>query len=399
MWKRDWPIPKEAYIEEFLRYYDLASLQQAESNLGLTPHTEGLVRDELMQQVTLYDVVERKYAGFTQLLLDLWYGYEPEHPYWAHMHVPQLGPAARVRLPIAQRFGPSHTRAWSLSEWLYVFLIHRMTGSGINYAKRPSGYNNTILPLLDPTLELPQLADQVRGILSGPVPAYTSVGYQFPAFPKKTEGFKRGGDKYLVEFAPVLAVELADFLATGGGLKKGLRQVGDFMADWNRRNGLRVYHFQHAAFISDIADFFPQYVNTCSHFYYGKNAIECSSYLTGGNTSLEAMDALMDGLSTATGAKPYNLEDVMCDFIRWVEHYVKPGGDYDHVCRDTVWGSTSLVEHPYGRQRPMLEMGLVSSFNHLKHHPSDDFVIKQAGLDPLTYVEAVWYARGRRVIL
>lgn len=388
---RDWPIPPGAYKEDFLRYYELAATQQTESNLGLTPHTEGSVGDELMRAVTLYDVVERKYAGFTQVLLDLWYGDSPKHPYADHMGAREKGPASVVRLPIARRFGPNHTRAWGLSEWLYVFLIHRMTGSGINYAKQPSGYHNTILPMLDPSLGLGPLAEQVRAVLQTDAPAYTSVGYQFPAFPKKG-AFKRGGDRYLVEFAPRLAVELADWFSQGR--KKTLREVGDFMAGWNRANGLRVYHFQHAAFIADVADFFPDLVDTWSHFFYGKNSVECSSYMIEGRPTVANMDLLMDELAMATGAKPYNLEDVHCDYIRWVENYVKPGHAYDHLCRDSLWGSSSIVGHPYGRQKPMLEMGLIRSFNDLKHHPSDDFVLRQAGVDPLTYAEAVKSLRG-----
>ena len=97
------------------------------------------------------------------------------------------------------------------------------------------------------------------------------------------------------------------------------------------------------------------------------------------NPSPKLMDPLTDRLVEATGMKPYNLEDcVGCDFIRWVEHYVRPGADYDHVDRDSVWGSSSIVEHPYGRQRPMIDLGLIDSFNRLKHHPSDDYVLRQA---------------------
>lgn len=387
----DWPIHHEAYIEDFLRYFHLAKIQQVESNLGLTPHSEGSVQDELMRAVTLYDVVERKYAGFTQILLDLWYGDTPQHPYARHIAA-QDGPAARVRKPIAARFGPAHTRAWGLSEWLYVFLIHRVTGSGINYAKQPSGYHNTILPMLDPSLDQIGLVDQVEAILQTNAPAYTSVGYQFPAFPKKTGNFRRGGDRYLVEFAPKLTADLATWLTAGR--HKTLREIGDFMAEWNRTHGLRVYHFQHAAFIADVADFFPDLVDSWSHFYYGKNAVECSSYLLSSRPNVASMDALMDGLSTATGAKPYNLEDVMCDYIRWVEHYVKPGHAYDHLCRDSLWGTTSIAAHPYGRQKPMLEMGLIDSFNLLKHHPSDDFVLRQARVDVATYTEAVKSLKG-----
>ena len=129
----------EQYYEDFIRYADLAKTQQAECNLGVTPHTGGSIKDPLMQNVTLYDVVNRKYAGFGQLLLDLWYGGTPQHPYAHKMH--------EVRQPIAKSFNGVHT-SWELEEWLYVFLTHRVMGSAIDYGRKYAGYGPTILPEL-----------------------------------------------------------------------------------------------------------------------------------------------------------------------------------------------------------------------------------------------------------
>ena len=61
------------YYPEFLKYFELAKRQQELCNVsesppyGLLRHDEytarSIVRDDLMSAVTLYDVVERKYAG------------------------------------------------------------------------------------------------------------------------------------------------------------------------------------------------------------------------------------------------------------------------------------------------------------------------------------------------
>jgi len=56
-----------------------------------------------------------------------------------------------------------------------------------------------------------------------------------------------------------------------------------------------------------------------------------------------------------TGSLPYNAEDVACDFIRWIENYLRPGADYAHINMDTLWNST-IKDHPYGRQRAMLDL-------------------------------------------
>ena len=211
-----------------------------------------------------------------------------------------------------------------------------------------------------------------------PAPFYTSVGYQFPAFPKPQKGYKKGGDYFLGEYAPRLAREMAEWLESGG--KRDLREIGEFMLEWNVKNGLRKYQFQYAAVVADIADWYPQYVNLESMFYYGTNAVECISYLAKPTQKMKKeqfLDAVMEKIYNDTGSVPYNAEDVCCDFIRYVENYVRPGPDYDHLDYDNLWSSCGIKDHPYGRQKYMLELGLVKTFNGMKNHPSDDAILRE----------------------
>jgi hypothetical protein len=174
----------------------------------------------------------------------------------------------------------------------------------------------------------------------------------------------------------------------GNNSKKDLREIGEWMFDWNTKNGLRVYRFQYAAFVADIADWYPQYVNLESPFYYGTNAVECISYLSNNTGKLQKekfLDKVMEKIYADTGAFPYNAEDVCCDFIRWVENYVKPGSGYNHLDFDSVWSSCKIKDHPYGRQRAMLDLGLVRTFNGMTNHPSDDTILKQAGMSVAEY--------------
>ena len=364
----------EEYKSEFLRYHTMAATQQHFCNLGSVPHTD-VGDDELMKHVELYDVVERKYAGFSQIVLDIYYADDADHPYIDKFH--------DVRRPIAHSFRGAR-QIWGPAEFFYVFLVHRLTGSGINYAKKPSGYNNTILPHLSNCWSVEELSTKAAEILNTDAKAYTSVGYQFPRFPKKNN-YKRGGDRFIVEFLPDLVYDLVAYLEKGP--KKKLRQVGDWMAQWNRDRGLTAYHFQYGAFIADIADFFPEYVDRASPYFWGSNAIECVSYMTGGKKKIAALDDVMEWAADVTGNVPYNLEDVACDFIRWVENYIKPGHDYEHLCFDTVWNSSSIIDHPYGRQRAMLHMGLVDTFNGMTNHPSDGKIIEAAGLEVHDYMD------------
>ena len=99
------------------------------------------------------------------------------------------------------------------------------------------------------------------------------------------------------------------------------------------------------------------------------------------------LDEVMRSIYEDTGSVPYNAEDVCCDFIRWVENYMRPGAHYSHVDMDNVWSSSKIKNHPFGRQKAMLELGLVDTFNTRKHHPSDDTVLKEVGMSIEEYKE------------
>lgn len=313
------------YFDEFLRYYNMAKTQQEECNLGTIPHAESSVDDDLMKHVHLYDVVERKYAGFSQILWDLMHGEKESHPYSHKLN--------DTRRPICQKFGHQD---WSSETWFYVFAVHRLTGSAINYAKNPSGYHNTILPELH---DCRTIDDMVKKIREHQGPMYTSIGYQFPSFPKPIDGYKRGGDYFICEMLPSL-IKLLPYH------QKTFRSWMDDLANWNKQNNLRVYWFQYAAFLADIADHYPDLVDPTSLFFYGTNAKECLSYLA----DKPDFDRITMMACEATGGNPYDVEDVCCDFIRWIENYCRKGADYDHLDLDKIWNS-SKIDHPHGRRK------------------------------------------------
>ena len=378
------------YYDDFLRYFNKAKEQQIKCNVathepyGMIPHMESDMNDDLMHYIELYDVVERKYAGFSQIMNDCWSGWTEDHPYWKKM---EAGKATYQRETVAWNWTDKH-KDFDLPEWLYLFILHRVTGSAINYGTKPSGYHNTLLFTLH---KAKTIEDMIWYMKKHTTPFYTSIGYQFPKFPKppKESGYKRNGDYYLAEFAPRMAREMAEWLQASNS-RKDLREIGEWMGEWNQKNGLNRYTFQYAAVIADIADWYPHYVNRESHFYYGTNAVECISYLAKNTNKMKKeqfLDAVMTKIYEDTGSVPYNAEDVCCDYIRWVENYVRPGAHYSHVNLDTVWSSSNIKNHPYGRQKAMLELGLVESFNNIKHHPSDDAIISAAGLTVEQYKE------------
>lgn len=385
-------IETTQYYDEFIRYYNIALDQQIKCNVSLDPpygmmtHMESDVGDDLMHNVELYDVVERKYAGFSQIINDCFYGWSEEHPYWEKM---KAGKITRQRDVVANNW-TGKQKEFDLPEWLYIFILHRVCGSAINYATKPSGYHNTILFDLHRCRTIEEMTQMVNMYST---PFYTSVGYQFPKFPKPaaSSSYKRGGDYFLTEYAPRLAREMAEYLQSSNR-KLDLRELGQWMFNWNADNGLNAYKFQYAAVIADVADWYPQYVNKESMFYYGTNAVECISYLATPTQKMPKdilLDKVMDKIYADTGSYPYNAEDVCCDFIRWVENYVRPGAAYDHLDYDAIWSSCKIKDHPFGRQRPMLELGLVKTFNGMTSHPSDGYIIEKAGLTVDQYKQMV----------
>jgi hypothetical protein len=381
-------IETTLYYDEYLRYYNMALDQQKKCNVaneapyGMVPHLESNMNDDLMENIELYDVVERKYAGFSQIVNDIFYGWTEEHPYWEKMKVGKCSPLRET----AAKNWTGKRKVLDLPEWLYLFILHRVTGSATDYGKKPSGYWNSLLHVLHKADTIEQMIWHLERTKN---PIYTSIGYQFPAFPKPQGKWKKGGDYYLAEYAPKLAREMAEWLQSSSE-KKDLREIGEFMGKWNEDHGLRRYTFQYAAVVADVADWFPQYVNKESMFYYGTNAVECISYLAKPTQKMKKevfLDAVMTKIYEDTGAYPYNAEDVCCDFIRWVENYVRPGSHYSHINLDEVWSSSRIKNHPYGRQKAMLELGLVQTFNTLKHHPSDDTILKQCDISVDKYKE------------
>lgn len=375
-------ITPTRYYPEFLRYFEMAKRQQVRSNFGWEPHTSS-GEDDLMRNVELYDVVERKYAGFSQLVNDCYYGWAPDHPYWAKM---LAGEHTEQRERMAKSWDGKRS-VFGTAEWFYLFILHRVCGSAINYGTKPSGYHNTIIFDL---AECETIEDMVEVVRTYQGKMYTSIGYQFPAFPKPPTGYRRGGDYFLCEYAPALARGMVEFLDRDEPAT--LRELGEWMFEWNRSRGLRAYKFQYSAVIADVADWFPEMVDRTSHFYYGSNAVECIGYLATSDKRMrreDFLDGVMDMAVADTGEVAYNLEDVCCDFIRYVENYSRPGDDYEHLDLDAVWNSSSIDDHPRGRQRKMLELGLIDSFNGLPYHPSDLKVLEAVSLTADQYRDMV----------
>lgn len=364
------------YYSEFLRYAEMSKWQHINCNLGTVPYVDTPYDDDLIKNVYLYDVCERKYAGFSQIVLDLFYDLK-DHPYKDKMTFD--------RSIINSSFdGVRHK--WDLREWLYVFFVHRLTGSGINYSQSPSGYYNSILPSF---CQANNMEDMIEIVKARTSPMFTSIGYQIAPFPKPVAPYKTGGVYFMCEILPKI---IHDFLLPQLTiLKVSFRYLMNILAFANKHFNCRVFWFQYAAVLADIADFFPEFVDRNTPFFYGKNAIECLNYMAerpSGVSQDEYLDIIMKKLADDVDGYQYNVEDIACDAIRWVENYINTKAHYSHLDLDKVWSSHDIIDHPYGRQKPMLHLGLVDTFNG-KPHPSDDKILKDANVSIEEYKRIV----------
>jgi len=56
---------------------------------------------------------------------------------------------------------------------------------------------------------------------------------------------------------------------------------------------------------------------------------------------------------------------------------------------DHIWSSCNIIDHPKGRQKKMLDLNLVQSFNDLNYHPSDFRILNNANINEKEYKKLI----------
>ena len=304
-------VEKTRYFKDFEDYYTRASILNRR-NAQLLPK-ETMTGDELQDVIPIYDTVWRSWAGFSKVLEDAWKG--PEGVHAGKKHLPR-----------------SYRDVLGLEEWLYVFLVHRITGSGASF-ERDHGYRNTVLlPVLTNCKLKHGVGEMADYILdqSSSRPIFTSIGNQIPPFNKPEAPYSRGGIMYLHRDGPRFVAALAEFLAGSAG-RKGVKPMTDWILSWHSSNGMKRYKFVLTAFAMDVAEYFPEFVDQDSHVYVGKNAEISLGHIfkkVGTGSKDLFQDRCMEQLvkfseSDPAGINnPYSIEDVLCDFVRYIYNYV-----------------------------------------------------------------------------
>jgi len=291
-------------------YYPKAGWLQDNVNWGPLdyegPEANEIINDPLLQKIDIYDCKTRNAAGFSNVLQDLRFG--SKTPKW------------RWQKEDRRKISASNDDiSWSIETWLYAFLCHRITGSGASF-ENDHGYRNNIIQHWSKHRDIKDMAEDLVETKASGKPMFTSIGNQPPA-PKKGVS----NVDFMANELPEVINKFTDFLLLK---RRGHKEIVDHLNEHNKKAGHRKFNFQYAAFSMDCSDYFPENADVDSHTYLGNNAVRCMKKLSKGWKD----DDFMDLLREKTGGKPKDLEDVMCDFVRFGQNYVPRGnGTFDHI--------------------------------------------------------------------
>lgn len=328
------------YFFEAMAYHERAAHLQ-NRNLGIKGH-EFSCGDDLQENIHIYDTVNRWYAGFSNVPQQMFLGKKnPKYEWNKKNGLPTEG----------------YRKKFDDMTWMYLFLVHRITGSGASFAKvgdrlPPHGWYNTPVPFL---CKNAKSLSQMRIMLAEyDKPMFTSVGNQIPPFNKPNPPYTTGGREYLVDIAPKLVSRMYDWL-TVPGLKAPIQAAVDKSLEIQRDLGCKQFKFVLTAWVMDLAEYFPKLVDPNSNCYHGKNAIEAIElcFINTRFKKQEFYDKATRLFADVFGTRPMDVEDAApgCDLIRWVENYIKDG-TYPNVDRRKVFHKC-YIRHPNGRQRWM----------------------------------------------
>lgn len=290
-------------------------------NIGVPGHV-GPCGDPLQDSIPIYDTVRRRYAGFSNVLEQLWYGDKAP------------------KIERNQKEGWAHPKFHGSEEdWLYLCLVHRVTGSGASF-EWDHGWRNTIVPATAQQGRIKRMAAFVR---THPAPVGTSIGNQYPAVRKQQDlkGARNHLQFYLAEQGPILVKETLKWLKRQRR-KVPLQECVEEVLRINGSLGQKRFVFVLTAWVMDIAEYLPQYVDPWSDVFHGKNAQVCISTLFTGGKTQRFFDECTRLFSDLTETFPMDVEDVQCDSVRWLKNYIPKNG-FDDVRARGITNTCSLT--------------------------------------------------------
>jgi hypothetical protein len=327
---------KTEFFQDFLHYYSKAA-DLEDSNVR---NVKVNVNDPLMDNITIYDTVHRRQAGFSKALEDI-HG------------VRQRKDLVRYA-DFSKRIDPK--------AFQFLHLFHRFTGSGASFqptllpdgSRNPKehGYHNNHVEELASLIVLRGehgIACAREYISTCVKPMVTSVGNQPPSLKNRNPSKYRLAQQYYFDnFAEQFVDDYMTFLINREyetNQPTGIKEAVDFCCAWHKERGFKQWHFVMTAFVMDTAEYYPELVDPKSHCYYGANCIRSFNLMfekekTDKERGNDYFEKCMTEVCKAVQGRPYDVEDVCCDFIRYLVEYVPKG--YDHLTREQRLNNSTL---------------------------------------------------------
>jgi len=288
-------------ITKFVDYFNKAKKMQELLYQGFN-WTKEDIDDDLVFNVPIYDIINRRYAVFSSM---------PEAI---------LRPSEDAK--DNYKFFPENDMP--LFEKLMLLYLFRLCGSGINYKPINKGENplgshgwgnfwiNGLM--YEGIFDCDQWMDNI------PENKFSdNKGYLLPMIPKGLRNFIVDDSRYIVR-------NILKFIDNHKGCS-----VVDVVDYANNNllitNGYKRQNFVMTAFAMDIAEYFPEYVNPDGDVYVGSNAKKCLKQIfpdiKGIGSNLRVTNDALQLLIDITGGhnKKMDMEDVACDFIRYINNF------------------------------------------------------------------------------
>lgn len=356
---------KQDYYDNCIKFLEQAFWFEMNCNVGTKSPDEAPFKDDLMKSATMYWAVNRRHTSWCGLLYDV--AFPDKHP-WKH------NLSEKQERILAETYKTNHYKTWTMKEYLFIFFVHRLTGSAMDYSLDAYGYGNSVLPYLAGSKDIDEMFTRFKAY---PLPKYTSKGYQIAAFPKipesKKSEYRLAGDHFICEILPELIDDMLDLFDKNPGKLFTQRELVNFMLDWNTSRGFKRFKFPYNNVVSDIAMLVPGYVDEFSLVDLGPNAKEAFDIIIdfSDNPNKKAREQLYDELlmkiRTELSFSPsvVSVEDSVCVFVHWIENHIDitKHGHYKHLDLDKVFCNHTIIDYPRGRQKPMLELGVIDTFN------------------------------------
>jgi len=242
------------------------------------------VNDDLIFNVPIYDMLDRRYAAFSSFLEAL--------------DKKENDPKGNgIRFINYQEIG--------LQTKILLYYLFRLCGSGINYKPGSHGFGN--FWIVKSIEEGRYLIDQWMEDL--PINKFSdNKGYLLPQF---SIGLRNFIIKYSVSIITNLLNEL-------NYRKHSIKEFVDKGNEILKKYGFKRQTFVLSALAADIAEYHPELIDPNSMIYAGTNAKKCIKAIFGKCDESEAIQFLADRYNSI----PYSVEDSrLCDPVRYFLDY------------------------------------------------------------------------------